>query len=57
VPASEEGIREGLINLLSRPGELKMMGNKLKQYTQEFFAWDHIVGKYIQLYEEILGIS
>lgn len=57
VPANEEGIREGLINLLSRPGELKMMGNKLKQYTQEFFAWDYIVGKYIQFYEEILGIK
>lgn len=57
VPASEEGIREGLINLLSRPGELKTMGNKLKQYTLQSFAWNSIVNKYLRMYEEILGIK
>jgi len=56
VPVSVEGISAGLTNLLSRSDELKTMGNKLKQYTQEFFTWRHIVGKYIRLYEEILGI-
>lgn len=57
VPPSEEGIKEGLINLLSTPSELKMMGDRLKRYTQEFFSWDHIVGKYIEFYKEILGIK
>lgn len=57
VPASEEGIRAGLINLLMRPGELKMMGNKLKQYTQQSFTWNSIVNKYLLMYREILGIK
>jgi len=55
VATSDEGIKQGLINLLSMPSELKSMGNKLKQYTQEFFTWDSIVSKYIKLYEEILS--
>lgn len=55
VPASEKGIREGLTNLLSRPDNLKMMGNKLKQYTRQSFTWNSIVNKYLLMYEEILG--
>lgn len=57
VSANDEGIKQGLINLLSMPCKLKSMGNKLKQFTQQFFTWDSIISKYIELYEEILGIN
>lgn len=56
VPASEEGIREGLLGLLSRSGQLKQMGDKLRRYTQESFAWEIIISKYMQVYEEILRV-
>jgi glycosyltransferase involved in cell wall biosynthesis len=54
VPATDEGIRAGLVNLLSRPGELGAMGNKLRQYTEKRFTWDSVVGRYLDLYADIM---
>ena len=55
VAANEEGLRDGLISLLSKPGELKPMGAKLKHYTEQCFTWNAVAKNYIALYEEILG--
>ncbi len=57
VPASEAGIRNGLISLLSEPGALKIMGNKLKAYIEQSFTWDSIIQKYLVIYRGILGIK
>ncbi|MDD5676898.1 MAG: glycosyltransferase [Kiritimatiellae bacterium] len=56
VSASEEGISEGLRNILSHPNELTMMGSRLQQYVQQSFTWDSIVKKYLSIYRELLGI-
>ena len=57
VPASEGGIKGGLINILSEPGALRIMGEKLKEYTGQFFTWNSAVEKYLVIYREILGIK
>jgi len=56
VPATEEGIGAGLINLLSRPDELKTMGNNLMRHTQRFFAWNSIGNKYLRMYEAMASV-
>jgi glycosyltransferase involved in cell wall biosynthesis len=55
VPATIDGLREGLLELLSRPDIMKAMGEKLHKYVCDNFTWDKIVGRYINLYETIVG--
>ena len=54
VPASEEGIKAGLLDLLSRSRDLKSMGQKLKQHVERVFTWDAVGLKYLELYGTIL---
>ena len=55
VPASAEGIRNGLLEMLSSPGGLRPMGARLRRFVCERFIWDSIVSSYIELYGRILG--
>jgi glycosyltransferase involved in cell wall biosynthesis len=54
VPATINGIQEGIRSLLSDPAELKNKGEKLKKYVLDNYLWENVVHKYINLYEQIL---
>ena len=54
VPASVEGLQEGLLSMTSDPGKLLIMGQNLLKFTREHFLWDHIVNKYIELFSKIM---
>lgn len=53
VPASIEGIKHGLEQLLCDPGRLREMGNRNKNYIQENYTWDCAVQKYLNLFRKI----
>lgn len=55
--ASAEGIREGLINNLSKNEELIEMGLKLKAHVFENYLWSGIVKKIEELYRKTLAGS
>lgn len=54
VPASVEGLRTGLLELLGDPGELKVMGARLQKFVASRFTWDLVVEEYLELYGRIL---
>jgi len=54
VPATVEGLRSGLAELLSRPGRLRRMGKNLRRLVVERFTWDSAIQKYLALYREVL---
>ena len=54
VQASVKGIELGLIEILRDKDRLNSMGSNLKQYTNENFTWDSIIGKYLTLFGQIL---
>ncbi len=55
VPASVEGLRQGLIELLDGSDRLEAMGKNLKKFVNENFLWDSLVSKYVNLYKRILN--
>jgi glycosyltransferase involved in cell wall biosynthesis len=55
VPATAEGLAEGLAALLGQYKELPRMGNNLKKFVTQQFAWQSLVGRYIQLYQKLLA--
>lgn len=55
VPATVEGLQDGLIGILSIPDNLKHMGEKLKCYVSENYTWEKVMYKYLSLYYRILG--
>lgn len=54
VPASVEGLQNGLIDIFSSGVDLKVMGNNLSTFVKEKFQWSVVINKYIQLYNQIL---
>lgn len=56
VPATEEGIRRGLMDLLlAGPEDLKVMGENLRKLVEKRFTWDSVIGDYLKLYGRILS--
>jgi glycosyltransferase involved in cell wall biosynthesis len=53
VPASVEGIENGLVDMLRQPSSLKMKGQKLKAFVSKSFLWDSIVARYVHLYKDL----
>lgn len=53
VPASIEGIKSGLEQLLSNPVKLQEMGAVNKGYVQGNYTWDAAVQKYLCLFTKI----
>ena len=53
VPASTEGIKHGLEQLLCDPDRLREMGIINKNYIQENYTWDCAVQKYLNLFRKI----
>jgi glycosyltransferase involved in cell wall biosynthesis len=54
VPASVNGLKEGLIEILRDSAQLKVYGSTLKKYVYEHLTWDSIANKYLKLYRQIL---
>lgn len=55
VPASVDGLKDGLLEMLRDSDDLKSKGKKLKEYTLENYTWDAIIQKYIRLYHQLLS--
>lgn len=53
VPASTEGIKRGLEQLLCDLDRLREMGIVNKNYIKENYTWDRAVQKYLNLFREI----
>jgi glycosyltransferase involved in cell wall biosynthesis len=56
VPASVEGLRAGLVELLRDPAGLARMGENLRRLAQDRYTWDSAIEKYFELYERILDV-
>jgi glycosyltransferase involved in cell wall biosynthesis len=54
VPATIEGLQDGLNELLGQPEILKMMGERLYEHIYKEYIWENIVYKHLELYNEIL---
>jgi len=54
VPATRDGLQQGILDMTNSPTNLLKMGNNLKGYTYENFRWDSIIKKFLALYESIL---
>lgn len=54
VSATIEGIQQGLVELLSKPSDLKHMGSRLKEFVTAGFTWNSIIQKYMVVYDDIL---
>jgi glycosyltransferase involved in cell wall biosynthesis len=57
VPASVEGLREGLNQMLESPSRLKQMGANLQRFVGKHLTWDAAAEKYLTLYSQILKNS
>ena len=55
VPASVDGLQNGLIEILRNPAQLKLYGVNLKEYVYKHFTWDSVISKYLKLYRQILN--
>jgi glycosyltransferase involved in cell wall biosynthesis len=53
VPASVEGLGQGLVEMLADSAALKLRGEKLRAFVSKRFLWDSIVDKYTQLYNGV----
>jgi len=54
VPASVEGLQEGLRTMTGDPGQLKTMGKNLEMYVRDNFQWERVVKRYLDLFEKIV---
>ena len=54
VPATVEGLQNGLLSMFAERGNLKAMGINLEKYVIGRFMWESIVGQHINLYRKIL---
>jgi glycosyltransferase involved in cell wall biosynthesis len=53
VPASADGLEEGLREMLDTQSRLPGMGARLREFTHEHFLWEKIVGRYLQLFSQL----
>jgi glycosyltransferase involved in cell wall biosynthesis len=55
VPASEEGLSDGLTKLLSEPELLKKLSPEWSNFVNRKYSWTSLVPAYIRLYQNILA--
>ncbi|MCF6265684.1 MAG: glycosyltransferase family 4 protein [Desulfuromusa sp.] len=53
VPATVEGLQQGLRELLRDCGRLKLMGVNLKRHVSEHFTWDSVINNFLKLYQQL----
>jgi glycosyltransferase involved in cell wall biosynthesis len=54
VPATIEGLRNGLIEILSSPDQIEVAAVNIKEYVMENYSWEIIIQKYWKLYSALL---
>ena len=54
VPATVEGLQQGLIELFNDPRNLESMGDNLRKFVNEHFLWSSLIDEYVKLYGRIL---
>ena len=54
VPATIQGIKDGLNEVLSDQRSLELAALKIKQYVQENYSWEAIIQEYWRLYSNML---
>jgi glycosyltransferase involved in cell wall biosynthesis len=54
VPATVEGLKQGLQALAARPQDLPEMGARLAAFTRQNFSWESVVLQYRDLFEQLL---
>lgn len=54
VPATVEGLQSGLVSMLETPAMLNLMGEQLRRHVLTHFCWDTMVGRYVELYEQLI---
>ena len=52
--AALDGLEKGLIRMLGNPDKLHFMGENLKRHIKQHYVWDTVIGKYNDLYNQIL---
>lgn len=57
VAASVGGLEKGLVDMLSRPFDLKIKGQALKAFVSKKFLWDSIIKRYLQLYKDLSRVN
>ncbi|MDI1270356.1 MAG: glycosyltransferase family 4 protein [Polaromonas sp.] len=57
VPASVQGLEQGLLNVLSQPEIIKPAGLMIKRFVSQYFTWNVVVLSYIDLYERLIHIK
>jgi glycosyltransferase involved in cell wall biosynthesis len=57
VPASVQGLEQGLMNVLSQPEIIKPAGLMIKRFVSQYFTWNVVVLSYIDLYERLIQIK
>lgn len=55
VPASADGIKTGLMEMLRSPEKLPIMGATLKKYVEDNYSWERITCMYLELYRKIIN--
>ena len=55
VLASADGIKSGLIEMLSAPANLKARGELLRDFVRTQYLWESVVQSYLVLYERMTG--
>jgi glycosyltransferase involved in cell wall biosynthesis len=55
VPASIDGLKQGLKVMLGDSEKLNVMGKDLQQFVRQRFDWTVIVNQYLELYQRIVG--
>lgn len=54
VPASIEGLNQGLKDILSNPANIPVIGNSVKDIVIKQFTWKAIIRKYEKMYAELM---
>jgi glycosyltransferase involved in cell wall biosynthesis len=54
VPASVEGIKQGLLKVMRQTELLKPAKLNIRKLVKEYFAWDNVVLSYINLYDQLI---
>lgn len=57
VPTTAEGLADGLVNLLSEPAHLPMMGRRLQELVSSACSWDRAARAHLNLYRPLGGMT
>lgn len=55
VPGTVEGLRDGLRDLLARPGDLPAMGDRLRAFTVQTFAWPRVAALHVAAFDAAIA--